>query len=281
VPRTDQIRNVVLLGHNGSGKTSLAEAMLFHAEVTTRAGTIERGDTVMDHDPEERSLGQSISLAVASFDWNDHRINLIDTPGYADFRGEAMLGLAAADLAVFVIDGVAGVQPQDVVLWRLATSMGIPRLVFVNKLDRERSSFDRTLAQVREVFSSHADPAELPIGEESSFHGVTDVLTHHAFVYDTGHAEETTIPAELADAERAEHEHLVEDVIELDDAALEEYLAGNEPPADQLEQLLHEASIGRSCSRCCAARRPARSVSTSSPTSSAAWVRRPATAGRA
>jgi elongation factor G len=241
VPTTDQIRNVVLLGHNGSGKTSLAEAMLHEAEVTSRLGTVERGDTVMDHDAEERALGQSISLAVASFDWHGHRINLIDTPGYPDFRGEAMMGLAAADLAVFVIDGVAGVQAQDVVLWRLAASMGIPRLVFVNKLDRERSSFDRTLAQVREVFSSHADPAELPIGEESSFHGVTDVLTHHAFVYDTGHAEEVAIPAELAEAERAEHEHLVEEVVELDDDALEEYLSGNEPPAGQLERLLHEA----------------------------------------
>jgi elongation factor G len=241
VPKTHQIRNVVLLGHNASGKTSLAEAMLFRAGVTARPGTIERGDTVTDHDPEERALGQSISLAVASFDWNGHRINLIDTPGYADFRGEALLGLTAADLAVFVIDGVAGVQPQDVVLWRLAAAMGTPRLVFVNKLDRERSSFDRTLAQVRQVFSSHADPAELPIGEESSFHGVADVLTHHAFVYDTGRAEDAPIPDELADAERAEHEHLVEDVIELDDAALEAYLAGNEPPAEQLERLLHEA----------------------------------------
>jgi elongation factor G len=241
VTTTDQIRNVVLLGHNGSGKTSLAEAMLHGAGVTSRLGTIERGDTVTDHDPEERALGQSISLTVASLGWNSHRINLVDTPGYADFRGEAMLGLSAADLAVFVIDGVAGVQPQDIVLWRLAASMGIPRLVFVNKLDRERSSFDRTLAQVREIFSSHADPAELPIGEESSFHGVADVLTHHAFVYDTGHAEETALPDELADTEQAEHEHLVEDVIELDDTALEEYLAGNEPPADQLERLLHEA----------------------------------------
>jgi elongation factor G len=241
VATTEQIRNVVLLGHNGSGKTSLAEAVLHEARATTRPGTIERGDTVMDHDPEERALRQSISLAVASFDWDGHRINLIDTPGHADFRGEAMLGLAAADLAVFVIDGVAGVQPQDVGLWRLAATMGVPRLVFVNKLDRERSSFDRTLTQVRQVFSSHADPAELPIGQESSFHGVTDVLTHHAFVYDTGRAEEVAIPDELADAERVEHEHLVEDVIELDDTALEEYLAGNEPPADQLERLLHEA----------------------------------------
>ena len=241
MPTPDRIRNVVLLGHNGSGKTSLAEAMLFRAEVTNRPGTVDRGDTVMDHDPEERELGQSISLAVASLDWNGHRINLIDTPGYADFRGEAMLGLAAADLAVFVIDGVAGVQSQDVVLWRLAASMGMPRLLFINKLDRERSSFDRTLAQVREMFGSHADPTELPIGAESGFHGVADLLTHHAFVYDTGHAEEAAVPDELADAERVEHEHLVEDVIELDDTALEEYLSGNEPSADQLEQLLHEA----------------------------------------
>jgi elongation factor G len=237
----DQIRNVVLVGHNASGKTSLAEALLFRAGVIARPGTVEKGSTVMDHDPEERDRQQSISLAVASFDWNDHRINLIDTPGYADFRGEALLGLTAADLAVFVVDGVAGVQSQDVVLWRHASELGIPRFVFVNKLDRERSSFDRTLAQVRDLFGSHADPTELPIGEESSFHGVTDLLTHHAFVYDTGQAELTEVPADLAEAERVEHEHLVEDVIELDDELLEQYLSGTEPSPEQLEHLLHDA----------------------------------------
>jgi elongation factor G len=238
---TERIRNVVLVGHNASGKTSLAEALLFRAGVIARPGTVERGSTVMDHDPEERDRQQSISLSVASFDWNDHRINLIDTPGYADFRGEALLGLAAADLAVFVVDGVAGVQSQDVVLWRHATELGIPRLVFVNKLDRERSSFDRTLAQVREVFGSHAGPTELPIGEESSFHGVTDLLTHRAFVYDSGHAELVDVPTDLAETERVEHEHLVEDVIELDDALLEQYLSGTEPSPEQLEHLLHDA----------------------------------------
>jgi elongation factor G len=236
-----QIRNVVLVGHNGSGKTSLAEALLFRAGVITRPGTIEKGSTALDNDPEERERQQSVSLSLASFDWNDHRINLLDTPGYADFRGEALLGMAAADLAVFVIDGVAGVQSQDVVLWRQAAELGLPRIIFVNKLDRERSSFDRTLAQVREIFGSHADPAELPIGAESSFHGVTDVLTHHAFVYDSGQAEPVEVPAELADQERAEHEHLVEDVIELDDDLLEQYLSGDEPSPDQLEHLLHDA----------------------------------------
>lgn len=236
-----QIRNVVLVGHNGSGKTSLAEALLFRAGVITRPGTIEKGSTALDHDPEEHERQQSVSLSLASFDWNDHRINLVDTPGYADFRGEALLGMAAADLAVFVIDGVAGVQSQDVVLWHHAAELRLPRIIFVNKLDRERSSFDRTLAQMREVFGSHADPTELPIGAESSFHGVTDVLTHHAFVYDSGHAEPVDVPADLADVERAEHEHLVEDVIELDDDLLEQYLSGEEPSPEQLEHLLHDA----------------------------------------
>ena len=237
----EMIRNVVLVGHNASGKTSLAEALLFRAGVVARPGTIERGSTVLDHDPEERERQQSLSLGLASFDWGDHRINLIDTPGYADFRGEAILGLAAADLAVFVIDGVAGVQSQDAVLWRHASDLGIPRIVFVNKLDRERSSFDRALAQVREAFGSRADPTELPIGEESSFHGVTDLLTHHALVYDTGEAVEVEVPDDLVEAERTEHEHLVEDVIELDDDLLGEYLSGNEPSPEQLEQLLHDA----------------------------------------
>ena len=238
---TDKIRNVVFVGHQSSGKTSLAEALLVHAGVIDRAGTIEKGSTVMDHDPDERERQHSISLAIASFDWDDHRINLIDCPGHPDFRGEALFGLTAADLAVFVIDGVAGVQSQDLVLWRHAAELGVPRILFVNKLDRERSSFDRTLAQVRDAFGSHAEPTELPIGEESSFHGITDLLTHHAFVYDSGHAEPTDVPAELADAERVEHDHLVDDVIELDDELLVRYLDGTEPTPEQLERLLHEA----------------------------------------
>ena len=231
----------MLVGHADSGKTSLAEALLFRAGVITRPGTIEKGSTVLDHDPEEHARQQSITLGLASFDWNGPRINLIDTPGDADFRGAALLGMAAADLAVFVIDGVAGVQSQDEVLWRHAAELGLPRMIFVNKLDRERSSFDRTLAQVRAVFGSHADPTELPIGEESSFHGVTDLLTHDAFVYDSGHAEPVDVPADLVEKERVEHEHLVEDIIELDDDLLEQYLSGVEPSAEQLEHLLHDA----------------------------------------
>jgi elongation factor G len=238
---TEQIRNVVLVGHNGSGKSSLAEVLLYRAGLVDRPGTVERGDTVMDHDPEERERHHSLSLALATFEWKGHKVNLVDTPGHADFLGEALMGMSVADLAVFVIDGVAGVQAHDIVLWRHASGLGIPRLVFINKLDRERSSYERVLADVRQTFGSHADPVELPIGEESSFHGVIDVLTDHAFVYDSGSAEPAPVPAELVEAERTEHEHLVEDVIEMDEQLLEQYLEGNDPSPEKLEHLLHEA----------------------------------------
>jgi elongation factor G len=237
----ERIRNVVLVGHHGSGKTSLAEALLFRAGAIERMGRIDNGTTVGDTDDDEREREQSLALAVSCFDWGDHRINLIDAPGDPDFRGDALMAMGVADLAVFVVDGVAGVQVQDRVLWRHAESLQLPRLVFVNKLDREHSSFDRVLQDVRSAFGSHTDPIELPIGEESSFHGLADVLTDQAFFYDTGSKVGVEMPEALAGAERAEHEHLVEDVIERDDQLLEGYLEGNEPPVEEVERLLHEA----------------------------------------
>lgn len=238
---TDHIRNVVLVGHNGNGKTSLAEALLYRAGVINRPGRVDDGNTVTDSDPIERDRKQSVSLSTARFAWKDKEINLIDTPGYADFTGQAIMGLHVAELAVFVIDAVAGVQSQDIILWRHADRLGLPRLIFINKLDRDHSSFERTLDQVRDVFGTHADPIELPLGEESSFHGVADVLTHEVFLYDNGAAEPGELPANLVDAEQTEHEHLVEEVVELDDELLEKYLDGTEPDLGQLERLLHDA----------------------------------------
>ncbi len=238
---SDRVRNVALVGHSGNGKTSLAEALLYRAGVISRPGRVEDGNTVCDTEPEEHDRQQSLTLTTASFDWDGYRINLIDTPGYVDFAADAIMALQVAELAVFVIDGVAGVQPQDAVMWRRATAMKLPRLVFINKLDRDNASFDRALAEVQTMFGSHTDPVELPIGAESSFHGIADLLTDRAFVYDSGSAVETDIPEDLIERERAEHEHLVEDVVEIDDEMLEKYLEVGELTPEELEKVLHEA----------------------------------------
>ncbi len=240
---TDQIRNVVLVGHNGTGKTSLAEALLFRAGVLNRLGHIEDGNTVCDFDDEEKRRGQSIVSTVVRFEWSGCHVNLIDAPGYADFYGEALAAMRVADLAVFVVDGMAGVQHQDVVLWSQAQRWKLPRLVFINKLDHERAYFDPVLADVRATFGSGIEPVELPIGEESSFHGVADLLTEHAFIYGSGPVEEVELPAEIVERERAEHDHLVEDVVEVDDELLEKYLEGQEPSPSQLEAVLHRGIV--------------------------------------
>ncbi len=151
---TTKIRNVALVGHGGSGKTTLAEALLFRAGVISRAGRVEDGTTVCDVEPEEIKRKQSLSLALAPFDWEGHRINLIDTPGYADFIGDVQAALRVADLAVFVVSAVDGVEVQTEVIWKMAAELGLPRLVFVNKLDRERASFERTLEQLRDRFGA-------------------------------------------------------------------------------------------------------------------------------
>ena len=240
------IRNVVLVGHNGNGKTTLAEAMLFRAGVVGRMGRVDDGTAHCDHDPEEKSRHQSLALALASFDWRDHRINLIDTPGYTDFVGEAVNGMHAADLAVFVVDAVSGVQAQDQVMWRHAERLGLPRMVFVNGLDRERSSFERTLDDLQSHFGSHVEAVELPLGTEGSFHGIADLVGDGALDYSSGQSAAAPIPEEVAPAASDGHTQLLEDVVEGDDELLEQYLEGVEPTQEQLEQLIHDAVDHRS-----------------------------------
>ena len=235
------IRNVVLVGHNGNGKTTLAEAMLYRAGVVGRMGRVDDGTAHCDHDPEEKARHQSLSLTVASFDWRDHRINVIDTPGYTDFVGDAVNGMHAADLAVFVVDAVSGVQAQDQVMWRHAERLGLPRMVFVNGLDRERSSFERTLADLKSHFGNHVEAVELPLGAEASFHGIADLVGDAALDYSSGQSAAAPIPDDLADDASDGHIQLVEDVVEGDDELLEQYLEGVEPTEEQLERLIHDA----------------------------------------
>lgn len=237
---TGQIRNVALVGHSGTGKTSLAEALLHRAGAISRMGRVEDGTTACDFDPEEQRRGISLSLAVAPFEWRDHKINLIDTPGYADFLGEVAAALRIADLAVFVVSAVDGVEVQTEEAWDLARRLGVPRMVFVNKLDRERASFDATLAQLRDRLGSGIAPLELPIGEEAGFRGIADLLTDTAHIYEDGVPHTEAIPDEMEEIEHQVHDNLVEGIVVADDAMLERYLEGDVPNLDELEHTLHD-----------------------------------------
>jgi elongation factor G len=234
----ERIRNVALVGHGGAGKTTLAEALLYTAGEIPRMGRVEDGSTVCDFDPEEQRRVQSLSLTLAPFPWKGHKINLIDTPGYADFESEAVAALRVVDLAVFVVSAVEGVEVQTARLWKAAAEMGVPRMIFINKLDRERASFPRTLDQLRAVFGAGVAPLELPIGEESSFRGIADLLTDTAYLYKDGKATKDAIPDDMEEQEHEVHDSLVEGIVVADDEQLERYLEGDIPSVAELERTL-------------------------------------------
>ena len=238
--QTEKIRNVALVGHGGAGKTSLAEALLYVAGAIPRVGRVEDGTTVCDFDPEEHRRKISVSLALAPFEWEDHKINVIDTPGYADFVGDVAAGLRAADLAIFVVSAVEGVEVQTEIAWRLAEARGLPRAIFVNKLDRERASFERTLEQLKERFGAGVAPLELPIGEEAAFRGVVDLLSDEAITYSDNRATGVTgaVPPEMEMKEHAVHDALIEGIVVADDALTERYLNDEKIEIHELEHAL-------------------------------------------
>ena len=259
----EKIRNVALVGHNSAGKTTLAEAMLYRAGAIERLGKVEEGSTVLDYDPEEHRRGMSLSLSMAPLEWHGHKVNLIDTPGYADFFGDVHAALRVADLAVFVVSAVEGVEVQTENAWRLAEELGIPRMIFINKLDKERADYDRTLDQLRDRFGAGIAPLELPIGEQEAFHGVADLLTDKAFFYDSGSAVEGDIPEEMEEREHQIHDNLVEGIVVADDDLLERYLDGDVPSGfHELEKPpWPKVSQKHRCSPWCAALPPGRSPS--------------------
>ena len=243
---TDAIRNVVLVGHGGTGKTTLAEALLFAGGATTRIGRVEDGTTVSDFEPEEIEKGISLSLSLTPYEWADHRINLIDTPGYPAFIGEAKAAMRAADLALFVVSAVDGVEVQHQLLWQMAGEEGLARAIVITKLDRERADFDATLQQLKELFGKSVAPLHVPIGSEADFMGIAEVVTEHAFTYDGTHAlgREGELPPGLQARVHEVHAALVEAVVESDDELLERYLEhGEEPSPPQLIAAFHAAIV--------------------------------------
>ena len=234
----EKIRNVVLIGHGGSGKTTLTEALLHLSGAIARKGRVEDGTTVSDFEPEEVKRHMSVSMSLASLDWQGYKVNLIDTPGFVDFIGEVELALDVADVVVVVVSAVEGVEVQTEAVWRLATQRGLPRVIFVNKLDRERADFDAVLEGLRQSFGGGVAPLELPIGSESGFRGVADLLADEAIIYQDGKRSTGPIPDEMAELEHRVSDNLVEGIVVADDALMERYLEGDVPSAAELEVTL-------------------------------------------
>lgn len=235
---TDRIRNVALVGHAGAGKTTLAEALLHLSGAISRRGTVEDGTTVSDHDPAEKARHHSVALSILPLEWKGHRITLLDTPGDPDFASDVEAALRVADLAVFVVSAVDGVQVGTEAAWRAAAAHDVPRMVFVSKLDRERADFDATLDALRERFGAGIAPLELPIGAERSFAGVADLLSDTAYTYADGRATTGPIPDAMEEQEHRVHDALVEGIVVADDDMLERYLEGDVPSVEELERLL-------------------------------------------
>ncbi len=229
--KVEQLRNVALVGHSSSGKTSLVEAMLFGAGVTTRLGRVDEGNTVSDFDPEEIRRHISVSISVLPVPFKEYQVNVLDTPGYVDFAGEVKSALRVADAAVFVVDAVAGPEVGTELAWGYADERSLPRLVFVNKMDRENASFQRTLEQLREKFEGTLIPIQLPMGEQSGFRGVVDVTRMKSMGKD-GKTEDC--PPELSEAAESYRQALMEAAAEGDDELIEKYLGGESLSEDEI-----------------------------------------------
>jgi elongation factor G len=231
-----RIRNVALLGHRGSGKTSVNEALLFTAGAINRLGSVADGTTVSDSARDEKAREMSISGSLSSFRWEDRKINLIDTPGEPSFVADALAALRVCEGAVFVVNGVMGVEVTTSRLWERAAGLGLARIVFVNMLDRERADFFRSLESLKQAFGPHVVATEIPIGSEHELQGVIDLIDMKAYRYDGGgrdNCAEIDIPAELADQAGEYREKLMDEVAEVSDELMERYLEGEEISHDE------------------------------------------------
>jgi elongation factor G len=246
-PLTRNLRNIGVIAHVDAGKTTTTERILFYTGENHRIGEVHDGNARMDFDPQERARGITINSAATTVHWKGVQINLIDTPGHIDFNIEVSRSLRVLDGAVVVFDGVAGVEPQTETNWRLADQYRVPRIAFVNKLDRTGADFLRVVGSMRERLGANALAMQLPIGAENDFRGVVDLLTMRAWVWDRDDAKaparEIDVPAELRDEAQRRRALLVEQAVEHDDAALQAWLDGVEVPVETLRAAIRRGVI--------------------------------------
>ncbi len=238
------IRNLVVIGHSHSGKTSLVSAMLFTGGATPKLGRVDDGSTVTDHDEEAISRQMTVATGIAPVEWHNCKINLLDTPGFTLFAHEARIAMSAAEAALVVIDGVSGVEVVTEKVWQYAEEINLPRVIVVSRMDRERANYETALESLRTAFGRQIVPVQLPIGSEKNLKGVVDLVNMKAYTYDlggNGKGKEGPIPADLQAAAQEAHEKLVEIVAEGKDELMEEFFDKGTISEEHLVPALHEA----------------------------------------
>lgn len=246
----EKVRTFALVGHGDTGKTSLTEAMLFDANMTTRLGKTEQGNTVTDYDPKEIKRGITINSSLAYLDWKDSTFNIIDTPGYLDFIIDTKSSLRVVDCALIVVCGVSGVEVQTEKVWDYAEEFQLPRIFFINKMDRERADFNAASEKIVENFGHNAVPVQLPIGTEENFQGIIDLLKMKAYYFQTDkdgkvQIEEKDIPDDLKENANNQHQKMVEIVAEYDDEILMKYLDGEGLTEEEILTCMKGAMVER------------------------------------
>lgn len=239
----EKTRNIAFVGQSGGGKTSLAEAMLFNAGLTTRLGSVDAGNTVLDFEPEELKRKSSISTGFHQFDWKKHTISFLDTPGDQNFLSDTKLCMQAADSAILLIDAIDGVKFQSEQVKEFADACHLPIALFINKLDRERADLNRVFQEAGEIFEPKPILLQLPIGKEAGFKGVVDLLQMKAWTYANGKAAAVDIPADLVETAQMEHDALVENIAEADDQLVEKYLEGETLTEEELKTALRKGIV--------------------------------------
>jgi len=241
----EKIRNIAVIAHAGAGKTSLVEAMLFDSKATDRLGRVEDGNTVTDYEPEEIQRRISISSALSFCDWNGVRINIIDTPGYLNFLEDTKACLVAVDGAVVIVSALSGVKAETEKIWQYACKYELPRLVFVNKMDKENANFSMALGELEKSFGSSAIPLNVPIGSGESFESIIDIVKMKAIRFQNGNLSETDIPSSLQSEAEEYRKRLIEKIVESDDLLLERYLDGAELTLDEIKKGIRDGAITR------------------------------------
>lgn len=240
----ENVRNMAIIAHHGAGKTSLSEAMLYISGATQKLGSVDDGSSVLDYELEEQNRRMSINSHVAFYEWGEHLVNLVDTPGFANFLFETESALRVVDGAVVIVSAITGVKAQTQRFWQMSADLGIPRVLFMNKLDRERASFDNAIADIEKDLEVKPVPVTIPIGEEESFKGVIDLIEMKAYIYgENGKYSVEPIPKDLEGVANSWRERLIESVAEINDELLEKYLGGESFENDLVYKMLREGVL--------------------------------------